>query len=66
MRLLLFFIFTLATKTNSAFLWHMGENEYRQKSISIPRREMVLPVPGRFPKEGRGGLPLAHDLACKV
>ena len=36
------------------------------KSISIPRGEMVLPVPGRFPKEGRGGLPLAHDLARKV
>ena len=33
------------------------------KNISISRGEMSLPVSGRFPKEGRGGLPLAHDLA---
>ena len=27
---------------------------------------MTLPVPGWFPKEGRGGLPLENDLARKV
>ena len=56
---------TLVTKTDFAFLWHTGENEYRQKAFRS-RGEMVLPVPVRFPKEGRGGLPLAHDLARKV
>ena len=35
-----------------AFLWHAGENEYRQKSVSISREKKRLPVPGRFPKEG--------------
>ena len=40
------------TKTDFAFLWHAGENEYRQKSVSISREKKRLPVPGWFPKEG--------------
>ncbi len=36
------------------------------KSVSISREEMVLPVPGRFPKEGLGDPLWAHDLVRKV
>ena len=47
-----FFIFLRCHKTDFAFLWHAGENEYRQKAFRSHAEKWCCRYPGGFQRRG--------------